>query len=302
MNKEIDIFLVKNDFSIADFNLDRLVSVAGESKEKTIYKGASEALKEQLSKLEISGSVQLVNIEEIPLETQARLVAILDENALIEKNYLLSVISLYNMHQTYGAFCGPVVTKSNSKPTEWFVAEIANYYKQYNLNEFSSVLSFDITDEPNNHPNAIGSIFSGRHYNELGGYAPTPSPRGHIRNDSAFLSRVAEIGNILYSKALSSAYYITPSEFNIGIFSTYFYEIGYCRGVQISNDVDGKYDTLWKMFVESPESIDNRTLSFARFNDGIDEDKKKKYAEHLASFKCMYQIGMFEGINGQKIL
>ena len=63
-----------------------------------------------------------------------------------------------------------------------------------------------------------------------------------------------------------------------------------------------QYETLWKMFVESPESIDNRTWSFINFTTEIESERKKKYAEKLATFKCLYQVGMFEGINGQKIL
>lgn len=302
MSKEIDIFIVKNENSIKDFNLDRLVSIGGELIGKSVYEPCGDTLRKQLSKLEIEGNIEEVDIEEIPASTSSRLVGIFDENCLIPHNYLLSAISLYNMYNSYAAFCGPISTHSSSKPTDWFISEIAKHYKSYSLNEFSNVLAFDITKEPDNFSPTLGSIFSGRFYNELGGYSPVLSPRGYIKHENSFMGRMASEGSILYSKSINTAYYITPNEFNVQNFSRYFYEKGYCKGLQLQREMESKYETLWKMFVESPESIDNRTLSFTFIREEIDDDKKKKYAEKLAIIKCMYQIGMFEGINGQKIL
>lgn len=303
MSKEIDIFIVKNENSVKEVNLSRLVEIGGNNaKSKVMYEPCRDAFKAQVAQLEVSANIEYVEAGDIPSKTDSNLIGIFDENYLIPQRYLLSAISLYNMYNSYGAFCGPISTHSNEKPVDWFICEIASQYKVYSLNEFNNVLSFDITKEPAHLPPTMGCVFAGRFYNEAGGYSPTLSPRGIIKNESSLVNRIASLGSILYSKSLEAAYYITPNEFDIQNFSRYFYELGYCKGIQLATEAESKYDTLWKMFVESPESIDNRTLHFTFLRDHMEEGQKKKYAEKLAMIKCMYHVGMFEGINGQKIL
>ena len=300
MAKDLDIFILKNENSVSDLNINRLVSIS--DKVKSVHEPCLDSIKRQVRELEINAEVQLIEAGEVPRDVDSRLVIILDQNALIPRQYLLSAVSMNNMYKSKAVFCGPVSTKSSSKPNDWFIAEVAEHYKTYTLNEFNKVLAFDITEEPNLFPPATSCVISGRFYNEVGGYTTLVSPRGDIKNNSMFLLELSKIGSIIYTKSLETSYYVSPAEFEISNFSKFFYQLGYSRGVNMFKSKEDQYETLWKMFVESPESIDNRTLSFINFNTEIDADHKKKYAEKLATFKCLYQIGMFEGINGQKIL
>ena len=300
MSKDLDIFIIKNENSASDININRLVSIS--DGDKSLHEPCIDSVKRQIAELELKADISIVEASEVPRDVNSRLVILLDQNSLIPRQYILSAVSMNNMFKSNAVFCGPVSTKSSSKPTDWFISDIAEYYKTYSINDFSKVLAFDITEEPELFPPANTCVVSARFYNEVGGYSPLVSPRGDIKNNSLFLLELSKIGSIVYTKSLDTSYYVSSSEFQVANFSKYFYNLGYCRGVNMFKNKEEQYETLWKMFVESPESIDNRTLSFINFNTEIESERKKKYAEKLATFKCLYQVGMFEGINGQKIL
>jgi len=288
--KQIEIFIVKNDYEIKESSIRQ--------KDKVLAPCAT-SLVSQATKFGIDVEVNVVNLEDIPSVSSASLLGILDENMFVGNDYLAAIASINNLHRDAAVLCGPVSThhKNNS---DWFTKAIEDNYKNYTIPVTDQMLLIDISDEEHNFPHVSGCFFSGRTYNEIGGYAPIASPRGYLRNNKHFIKMMSAKGKVIYSSALSSVYFIPDVEFDIKYVSGYYYDLGYQDGTLLSYKTNKEQlAETWHRFIESPEMFDNAS---PRWLLSTNEETNYSYAEKLVLLKCKYQVGFFEGMLGRKII
>ena len=204
----------------------------------------------------------------------------------VGNDYLAAVASINNLHRDTAVLCGPVSThhKNNS---DWFTKAIEDNYKNYTIPVTDQMLLIDISDEEHNFPHVSGCFFSGRTYNEIGGYAPIASPRGYLRNNKHFIKMMSAKGKVIYSSALSSIYFIPDVEFDIKYVSGYYYDLGYQDGTLLSYKTNKEQlAETWHRFIESPEMFDNAS---PRWLLSTNEETNYSYAEKLLLLKSILE-------------
>lgn len=260
--------------------------------QSSLYRPALDSIKAQIKELGVTASVDLVDVQDIPVKTNAFLLCILDENSLIADDYIARILSTNNLHRDMAMVCGPVLPVSKNQPLDWFVLKIADTYKKYDLKNFSSFISTYINGDYQNYPSIEGCIFSGRHYNEMGGYRPVITPRFLMEKNYDFLSGLDRIGPLVYSERLSTLYYVNPEELEMNNFSKFYYCMGYYDALCPPNAKS--YNSV----VLALEFVDNDSA----YADKTDSDRISKYGNMLTTLKCIYEVGFTEAKTNNKIL
>lgn len=201
---------------------------------------------------------------EIPRKTDAFLFVILDENTLIPNDYLSRILSMNNLHRDMSFCCGPRPTRSSRNNLDYDSLE--PLYHTYSLDSFSTFISCLINNEPWSYPPISGCVFSGRHYNSVGGYQELMTPRGPTENYS-FLSRIDKTGPAVYTERLKTYKFLTHDEMQINSIAKWCYLKGY-------TDKSMGLTTYLKTLLTTP-----------------------KYVEFLAA----YQLGECESVTKTKI-
>lgn len=258
--------------------------------ESSLYKPVTASLEQQVKELNINAGVHVVDIQDIPVKTGAFLLCVLDENSLIPDDYLHRIVSMNNLHRDAALVCGPVKTVSQTQPIDWFVSRIARVYKNYFLDGFSSFISCYLNDDSQNYPPIDGCVFSGRHYNECGGYRAIMTPRFMLEKNFEFLSRIDKTGPMVYSDRLKTLYYISSEEFEIQNFSRFYYCLGYYDGLQSTSK------KFRNQFITNANLLEVDSLTWVDDNHDVAESKRDKYGQAAATLKCMYELGYTEAI------
>ena len=288
--KQIEIFVIPNKHTVKENSIRQ---------KDTVLESCTDSLQKQATQFGIDAIVTLVDVENIPTTSDASLVGILDENMFIRSDYLAAVVSINNLHRDAAVLCGPICTRHKNN-SDWFTKAIEENYKNYSIPVTEEMLLIDISDEEHNFPPINGCFFSGRIYNEIGGYTPIASPRGYLRNNKHFIKMMSTKGRIIHSSSLKSIYFISEAEFDVESISEYYYDLGYQDGILISYKTDKeRLAETWHRFIESPEMFDNTS---PRWLLSDDEETNYSYAEKLVFLKCKYQVGFFEGMLGRKII
>lgn len=253
------------------------------------------SLDKQVKAFNINCSITPTDIKDVPRKTDAFLVCFLDENSLIPNDYLIRITSMSNLYRDSTCFCGPVSTHSVVLPNDWFLSRILQSYKNYNLKWFNEGV-FIINKDTNVYPPLEGCIFSGYHYNLMGGYVPTESPRGLIERNNILLSKIDSCGLILYCSKLQTGLYISGEEFTLENFNKYFYNMGYMHGGLVTDE------EFNKKFLVNHNMLEIENLSWIEENEKITKENKIRYGKQVAIIKCMYELGYYEAMTRSKII
>lgn len=166
---------------------------------------------------------------DIPTRIKDDYILIIEENMLIHDDYLIDIVSSCMIHRDMSVLCGPVYNSS--------LEDSNSGYMEYNINpySYSTIHSFHLGDEVSNYPDINNVVFSGLHYNSLGGYRREPSTRGFCTN-YGFLSSMAKQGKVIYSESISSIRYEPMHENSKLDLSNYYLRLGYENAMYNRND------------------------------------------------------------------
>ena len=94
--------------------------------------------------------------------------------------------------------------------------------------------------------------------------------------------------------------YLTSFDAEVSTLSDYYYDLGYQDGILLANkNLKDRHEELWHRFVNSPELLDNEMPRWL-YDDKV--ETHGSYLETLVVLKCKYQIGLYEGMMGQKLI
>ena len=292
--KDIEIFLLLNDSSP---DLDSSSTPSG-------YGVASDELKRQSRVYNLGCEIHTISRSQLPDTVESKIVGIFNGDSLINKKYLLCLVSLNNMFQDTAVFCGSVTNHFLVKPKDTFLSSIANIYQSYKLDSVSKYLVRDITGEVDNYPITTNLFISKPAYNNIGGLQELMTPRGACFSNPNFAKACEEYGRIIYSENLSTKNLLYNPSFSMNDACRFFYDLGYISGLKhkMKTSEDENYDFIWDIFVESPDSLEHRVMGRIFFDGSISEDQRSAYAQNSAMAKTVYQVGFFEAVSGNVIL
>lgn len=273
--KQIDFYIKKSKQKVVPPFFTHVLD--GES--AFVYRPATDELERQIKELGLNAAVNVVDIQNIPTKVDSFLVCILDENSIIPDDYVSRVLSINNLHRDAAMFCGPITPVAQTIPTDWFIARISKTYRSYEIDGFSAFSSCYINKDLQNYPAIDGCIFSGRHYNQVGGYRPIMSPRSLVEKNDLFFAALDKIGPMIYSDRLKTLYYITSEELRPEHMPKYYYSLGYVDGL-------AKNPASPIML----ESID------------VPAEYRDQYEVHAALLRGSYDLGKNEAISKTKIV
>ena len=234
---------------------------------------------------------------DIPSRCQSNLICLLDESMFIPNDFLNRVASLNNIFRDAGLFCGPTLTRWEGKPSGFSRSIEKNYYRYY-LN-FGNTQVADITTEQHNYPSIIGSVISGLAYNQIG-FSFLDSGRSTILDNRSIIQQISRKHKVYYCANLLKYKYLYNEDLSIENLSEYYYGMGYQDGLLMAaKQIKEKHRELWHKFVASPELLDNE---MPRWLYKEDPEAIGSHLEKLVLLKCKYQIGMYEGMLGQKLI
>lgn len=264
--------------------------------QSNLFRPATESLERQIVELGLDAAVRVVDAQNIPNKTDAHLIGILSENSLIPDDYLSRVISTSNLHRDMSTLCGPVTPVSEVKPTDWFISRIAKTYRVYEIDGFSSFISCYLNNDHLNYPSVDGCVFSGRHYNEAGGYSPVITPRTLLYKNIAFMRAMDKIGPIVYSDRLRTLYYVNHEEFEVENFAKFYYCMGFYDGLNMTGE------QLYKKAVINSNMLELENMLLIESNKEVIPAKKEVYAQMISALRCHYELGLCEALAKKKIL
>jgi len=299
--KEIEVFIVINENSPKEPLGNQLPSDAS-ALSTAEYLPCATALKEQSEYLGVEMAINVVNANKLPQKVKSRMVMVLDQSIFLPEDFLLNLVSLNNIYKSEAVLCGPVRNHIPTGSPDWFVSDVASYYKSYSIGDFSSSMCFEITGERHNYPPCHALTIPSRAYNLAGGLKPMKTPRGNFSDNSMFVNRIASKHKLIYAKSLESRYFISPTELSLKNFSRYFYVLGYKKGFSFREDEEESYEKIWRQFVNSSDPNDNMILNCLERREDLDQERAKIYSQKIASFKCVYSLGLLEGLQGEPLL
>ncbi len=292
--KDIEIFLLLNESS-PDFDSSSIPSG---------YGLASDEFKRQSKVYKLGCQINTVTRSQLPDITESRIIGVFDADSLINKKYLLSLVSLNNMFQDTALFCGSLTNHFLAKPTDPFLSSIAEIYQSYKLDSISKYLVRDITGEIDNYPITTNLFMSKPAYNNIGGLQQLITPRGACFSNPNFTKSCEEYGRVIYSEELATKKLLYNPSFSISDSCKFFYDLGYISGLKnkMKTSEDESYDFIWDIFVESPDSLDHRVMGRIFLDEAVPENQRTSYAQNSAMAKTVYQVGFFEAVSGNVIL
>lgn len=273
--KQVEFFIKKSKHKVVPPFFTHMLD--GES--AFMYRPVTEELERQVKEIGLSAAINIVDIQNIPTKVESYLVAILDENSLITDDYVSKILSINNLYRDASMFCGPVLPIAQTIPTDWFIGRISKTFKLYEINGFSSFSACYLNQDIQNYPHIDGCIFSGRHYNQVGGYRALFSPRTLVEKNDAFFAALDKIGPIVYSDRLKTLYYITSDEYDLTYIGKYYYSLGYSDG--LSNQ------PLSQIVLEATD---------------VPVEHRDEYESHIAALRGMYELGRIEAKSRNKIV
>lgn len=266
------------------------------SYDNLLLSDAFTSISNQLKQVSIEAElISLNKVEDLPNMVDSKLVVLLSSYHIIPDDYIFNISSLNNIFRDTAIFFGPVITVSNDQS---FQSAIKDHYYKYDL-DIEGLLLADITEEPYNYGDLIGSVISGNAYNEFN-YSPIKTPRGYCANNQSFLKRVSKKYRILYSSSLYKIRQLTQIDFEPSVIGQYYYDKGYEEGLKLTlANTYSKKDEIWKTFIESPELTDYEMPKWLhKEKDNISIE----YLENLLILKFQYQLGLFEGMLNKKLI
>ena len=184
-----------------------------------------EDIKKQAKLLNLDYSLQIGPLSGVPRKTDSFLFCLLDENTFVPADYLARITSVGNLHRDLSCMCGPRITRYSRIVLD--DAELQNHYFKYELDSFSTFISCYLNGQNWLYPPVTSCVYSGRHYNSVGGYNPTESPRGPIQDNPTFMSALDRAGPIVYNERLRTYKFVTYEETNRKHLSKYCYDRGF---------------------------------------------------------------------------
>lgn len=225
---------------------------------------------------DISKQAKLLNIDYtltcgalsgIPRKTDSFLFIVLSENSLIPGDFLSKILSINNLHRDAACFCGPRIARSSKSTLD--LANFLKLYQNYSLDSFSTFISCYINGQDWLYPSISGSIFSGRHYNSVGGYSEHMSPRGPVENIE-FFNRIDRSGPMVYSECLKTYKFLTDIDMVRPYMTQWCYEQGYV-------DQSMNRNSYLKTVVDTPTTQD--LLSFYELGRHEQISKQKLWSD-----------------------
>lgn len=204
-------------------SLDFFVIKSGEnnppltkSHDKKVYNSWHD-IKKQCESLKIEYKIEECTYNTLPLKSNNHFVCIINDSTLISNSYVLTLISLFNIHRDASLICGPVEVECD---------EDLNSILPYHINNFGLSYTFEIRDEPHNYPRFNNIAIPSYYYNLIGGYARLVTPRGHCQNHDFFKS-LSELGPMVYCEKFSTLKTLTMGDLSEVSMCKTFYNYGY---------------------------------------------------------------------------
>ena len=219
----LEIFVIKNE-KIFDKNFS---FIDGPDTYNSI-----EDIKKQAKELNVDYHLHIEHLSEIPRRTDSFLFVILEENSFIPIDYLARIMSVNNLHRDMACVCGPRITRYSRIGLDIAGLQdgksgLLDYYYKYELDSFSTFISCYLNGQNWLYPPTTSCVYSGRHYNSVGGYTPLESPRGPIQDNPAFMSTIDRAGPIVYNERLRTYKFVTHEETDRKHLSKYCYDRGF---------------------------------------------------------------------------
>lgn len=249
----------------------------------------------QLSSLDCDYEIINTEIKDIPNRVNSNLVLFLRSDHLIPDDYIFNACNINNLFRNFGILFGPVYTRSSSAA---FSGAVKDHYHRYDFG-IDEVLISNITNEQHNYGDMSAAIVSGPAYNQFN-FSPVKTPRGYTINNHYFFNQVAKKHQVLYCSSLYKLKVLTDMDFDPEILSDYYYNKGYECGLHMATESEHeKKEKIWKNFVESPELTDYES---PRWLHDTKETVDIEYLQSLLVLKFHYQLGLFEGMLGKKLV
>lgn len=163
---------------------------------------------------------RLISLEEMPTQTEADAIVVLNQNTLVPSNYLDLINAAYYLNSTASVMMGPIFKYSSVRVDLDLIDEFMNSPNHF----VNSIKSCTASIQQFN--SLYGCVFNGYHYNKCGGYKPTVTPRGTITTPYEFLRKMARSSEIIYENRLHTGYFVTKEEQTNENILSHFYECG----------------------------------------------------------------------------
>lgn len=210
--KTFDIFIVKKDISTQ--------SLPPSFSDGNIYNNIND-IQTQAENNKISCSVQSLFINELPRNSQALMVVILDERSYIPSDYLIKIMALKTLHPKAAGFFGTRHARINGIYSE----TLAKYYNLMRSDN-NNYISYSINGMPKYYPSIYGTVLSGDCYNTIGGYGPLALKNNKISDyNHFFLSAIDNYGSFIYHSSIDTTCMIPKETTNDFVYQQ-FYEYG----------------------------------------------------------------------------
>lgn len=253
------------------------------------------SIENQLLLLGYDYEILNTEIKDIPNRVDSKLVLFLRSDYLIPDDYIFNVCNINNLFRNFGILFGPVYTRSSSAA---FSGAVKDHYHRYDFG-IDEVLISNITNEQHNYGDMSAAIISGAAYNQFN-FSPIKTPRGYTLNNRYFFNQVANKYQVLYCSCLYKLKVLNDIDFSPEELSNYYYNRGYEHGLSMAIESDyEKKERIWKNFVESPELTDYES---PRWLHDSKETTDVEYLQSLLVLKFHYQLGLFEGMLGKKLV
>ena len=260
------------------------------------FNNSISSLVSQLSTHNLSYDILECSYDSIPPKVESGLVTFASPAFLVQSDYIFNAISLNNILRDAGILFGPIFTESDSKLN---IRQIRNTYHEYDLDFGNTSKICDITKEPHNYGSLYNAVISGAAYNRVG-FSACRSLRTTLIDNPSFFNEVSKFSSVYYCSSIPRLRPLEDIDFEEKTISDYYYAQGYRDGLSCFSETDKK-ETLWKKFVESPETIDGHSARWLFYRDR-EKFETSKYLELLVILKCKYQIGFFEAMTGKKMI
>lgn len=135
-------------------------------------------------------------ISDAPRNIKHDAICFLTENTLVESDYLLKLISAYNLYRNSSCICGPVFNDNK-------------HFLYENIAYHSLSITLNSTHE---YPRMNNILIPSAFYNSVSGYRPVVTARGHYCVDIGFFEKLRAMGQIVYSSVINTFEHFTKNE------------------------------------------------------------------------------------------
>ena len=156
-----------------------------------------EDISRQAENNKISCSIQKIELNDFPRNTEASAVIILEDRSYIPPDYLLRAIALKALHPNAAAFFGGRIARTNR-------GYDSPYFKLIDRTEKRFYLSYRINGLPKQYPSIYGMIINSSCYNTIAGYGPLDIQGNYAEYNHAFFAAIDYFGDFIYHKSIET--------------------------------------------------------------------------------------------------